>query len=154
MTITETRPADWHDIPRGFYAVPVTDDEEPYLLGYMLYERTEPRTFKNGRTVGKHQWREGRTPIEGHTYLHRSYILEPGITFRPRFAEHYFSDFWRRADIEFVLEFTESCRATFGQLVGRCGCCGRTLTDPQSKLRGIGPECIKGFRGSSPSVTA
>ncbi len=28
--------ADWHDIPRGFYAVPVTTDEEPYLLGWML----------------------------------------------------------------------------------------------------------------------
>jgi hypothetical protein len=25
----------------------------------------------------------------------------------------------------------------------RCGCCGRTLSDPESVARGIGPECLK-----------
>ncbi len=28
---------------------------------------------------------------------------------------------------------------------GKCGCCGRTLTTPESLDRGIGPECIKKF---------
>ncbi len=32
-----------------------------------------------------------------------------------------------------------------GQRTGRCGCCGRLLTDPVSVARGIGPECaLKG----------
>jgi len=28
---------------------------------------------------------------------------------------------------------------------GKCGCCGRTLTVPESITRGIGPECAKRF---------
>lgn len=28
---------------------------------------------------------------------------------------------------------------------GKCGCCGRTLTTPESLDRGIGPECAKRF---------
>ena len=30
---------------------------------------------------------------------------------------------------------------------GKCGCCGRKLTTPESLDRGIGPECIKRFGG-------
>lgn len=140
--------ADWHDIPRGFYAVPVTDDEEPYLLGYALYERKTPRMLKNSRIIGKHQWAGRNVEVEveganGTILINRSFILADGIEFRPRFAAQYFSSDRQRDDIEFVLEFTEQCRTKFGQLIGRCGCCGRALTDPQSKMRGIGPECIK-----------
>ena len=29
---------------------------------------------------------------------------------------------------------------------GRCGCCGRILTDPQAMARGFGPECWKKVR--------
>lgn len=31
----------------------------------------------------------------------------------------------------------------FGHLIGRCGICGRTLTDPESIERGIGPICAE-----------
>ena len=31
----------------------------------------------------------------------------------------------------------------YGKLIGHCGCCGHSLTDPESRARGIGPECIK-----------
>lgn len=30
---------------------------------------------------------------------------------------------------------------------GKCGCCGRTLTVPESIKCGIGPECMKKLRG-------
>ena len=33
--------------------------------------------------------------------------------------------------------------------VGRCRRCGRTLTDPDSLSRGIGPDCIKRSNPSS-----
>jgi hypothetical protein len=43
------------------------------------------------------------------------------------------------------LEDGDTFRALFGQLTGRCGCCGKALTDPKSKLIGIGPDC-RGYR--------
>ena len=39
------------------------------------------------------------------------------------------------------LENGDTFRALFGRLTGRCGCCGKALTDPKSKLIGIGPDC-------------
>ena len=33
----------------------------------------------------------------------------------------------------------------YGKLSGECSCCGRTLTDPQSIDRGIGPICAEKF---------
>lgn len=35
----------------------------------------------------------------------------------------------------------DDCMARYGQLIGRCGRCGRTLTDADSRARGIGPDC-------------
>lgn len=34
-------------------------------------------------------------------------------------------------------------KEAYGKLLGQCGCCGRSLTDPESRARGIGPECLK-----------
>lgn len=34
-----------------------------------------------------------------------------------------------------------AARERFGQEIGRCGCCGRSLTDETSRARGIGPDC-------------
>lgn len=36
----------------------------------------------------------------------------------------------------------EAALATYGHLTGQCGICGRTLTDPTSVERGIGPICL------------
>ena len=38
---------------------------------------------------------------------------------------------------------TQEQAAQFGQQFGVCGICGRTLTDPPSVARGIGPVCLK-----------
>ncbi|HTY35131.1 DUF6011 domain-containing protein [Mycobacterium sp.] len=132
---------DWHDIPRGHYAIAVyDDDDEDYtLLGYKLFERKVPQTYKNGRTVGCDGWK-------------RSYALAPGTTpSRAAFdklRENALDDteFCRRCDIDSLLSDLDWHREEFGRLTGRCGCCGKTLTDPDSKMRGIGPECIKGLR--------
>lgn len=35
----------------------------------------------------------------------------------------------------------EQASLTYGREVGRCGRCGRTLTDADSRARGIGPDC-------------
>ena len=36
-------------------------------------------------------------------------------------------------------------QARYGQLIGKCGICGRTLTDETSRAFGIGPVCREGF---------
>ncbi|MBB4931410.1 hypothetical protein F4561_002230 [Lipingzhangella halophila] len=38
----------------------------------------------------------------------------------------------------------DTCRARFAVFTTRCCSCGRTLTDPESKSYGIGPECRTG----------
>jgi len=35
----------------------------------------------------------------------------------------------------------QAARERFGREIGRCGCCGRQLTDETSRARGIGPDC-------------
>lgn len=37
-----------------------------------------------------------------------------------------------------------AARALYGQTIGRCGVCGRTLTDELSRALGIGPVCREG----------
>lgn len=67
--------ADWHEVPRGFYALPVhdwtefsdecTEDETPPLdlLGFLLFTRCVPVEIKTGpragRTVGRHSFTAG-----------------------------------------------------------------------------------------------
>jgi hypothetical protein len=45
-----------------------------------------------------------------------------------------------------VTEDPEAAMRRYGHEIGRCGYCGRTLTDPESRYLGIGPVCRqKGF---------
>jgi hypothetical protein len=124
---------DWHDVPRGFYAlrvIDVLDDAGDYpTLGYKMFQRRAPRTYKSGRTVGRNRWI-------------RSYALADGFTWE-RFRENCPEDneLSRRSDIDDILYEPQRAQAEFGRFTGRCGCCGRTLSDPNSKMRGIGPEC-------------
>jgi hypothetical protein len=46
-------------------------------------------------------------------------------------------------DIAAILEDPYGCRVRYGKLIGKCGYCGLKLTDPESRLRGIGPDCWK-----------
>jgi hypothetical protein len=140
----------WFDIPSGYYAVPITRDVAPYVIGWSVYQRKEPRTFKNGRTVGRDQWVAGcslldwgwrsNTPAEGITRQE----LDSWIQARRQESDqtgYMFWNDWREADIAFVLADVDQAQAQFGKLFGRCGICGKKLTDPDSLIRGIGPDC-------------
>lgn len=56
---------------------------------------------------------------------------------------------WRRDELEFMVAQPDFYRASFGRLTGKCGCCGRRLTDPTSISRGIGPDCWARLGGAS-----
>lgn len=42
---------------------------------------------------------------------------------------------------------TAATRALFVEITGKCYVCGRKLTDPNSKARGIGPDCWAALGG-------
>lgn len=148
-----TKDSDWQKVPRGFFALPVARDPERVTggattLGWKLFERKEPRTYKTtGKVVGRHAWM-------------RHWMLDPGVgdarlnpaawqELRDKIDD---TPDGRKADIAEILADVDNAQARFGQLTGRCGCCGRKLTDANSKMRGIGPECNKFIR-FSPEVS-
>lgn len=52
----------------------------------------------------------------------------------------------QRATILSLIEQNpEAASALYGQKIGRCGVCHRTLTDEDSRARGIGPVCADKF---------
>jgi hypothetical protein len=134
--------ATWRDVPRGYFAFPIydidgldpdRDDVEPEVIGHQCYERRVPRTHKNGRTVGRDRWRKITYKVEGVEDWQR--VLDNRLYMDEAF------------EIERMVEDPSRYQAEFGRLTGKCGCCGRRLTDPDSKMRGIGPECA-GLRRS------
>lgn len=135
----ELATADWHNIPPGRYAIPVIeddlDDEHPNfcrVLGHKVFERKTPKVDKNGRRTGRDSWG-------------RELLLAPGVQWhdfhayldRAKVGDGYDS----HRDILTVLDDPDVWKQTFGKVVGRCGACGKTLTDPESKALGVGPEC-------------
>ena len=44
-------------------------------------------------------------------------------------------------DLEEIIQDPHKARVRYGRLIGSCGYCGRKLTDPLSRSRGIGPDC-------------
>lgn len=135
----ELAAADWHNIPAGHYAIPVVEDDldgdHPNfcrLLGYKVFERKTPRVDRNGRRTGRDSWGSGL-------------LLGPNVQwpdFRAYLDREKVGDGYDGArDVLYVLDDPDMGMRTFGQAAGRCGACGKTLTDPESKAQGIGPEC-------------
>lgn len=143
---------DFHDLPEGHYALPVweySDDEdaEPPLLGHTTYQRIVARTTRNGKRRGRDAFRTGALiPAPGVDPVHLADTVR-----RERALD---VEMWGPgASTQCVLDIllydvrnTDTYRALFGQLTGHCGYCGRELTDPESKMHGIGPDC-RGERG-------
>lgn len=50
-----------------------------------------------------------------------------------------------RAKIEAAMADPLAAAVAYGCRIGSCSCCGRTLTDPESIRRGIGPICAENF---------
>lgn len=48
----------------------------------------------------------------------------------------------RMAVLDAIRSDVRAAMALYGHKIGRCGMCGRTLTDEESRALGIGPVCI------------
>lgn len=125
---------DWHQLPRGHYAIPISDWEGEYedvdptgwcVIGWHVYHRTA--------TAFRHYVKR----LEGvpQQYLARQLDLYP--TGADRDALH----------VHELLDDPAAAMRAFAALTGRCAICNRTLTDPDSKARGVGPDCNRSFPG-------
>lgn len=159
---------DWKDVPRGFYAIALYDladwmdrdceGEPDQLLGYVLYHRKVPQQFKNGGSRGSDKFvtstavmvpgtdRETfRNEVRWFRELHQqpagAALVSRELRSTPVGHVKVIADMIL-CDLE---AGRNTYREDYGKFFGKCGCCGRTLTDPVSKLVGIGPEC-RGWR--------
>lgn len=131
----------WETLPAGHYAIPITaDDGLP--LGYAIYHRTVPRTLANGRKRGRNQIAEGQPiPTGGYPGQLGERIRELRQVHREQYGGFEGHLRWVVDQLLASDQALNLSRAQFGRLIGKCGCCGRWLTDPESKMRGIGPDC-------------
>ena len=89
-----------------------------------------------------------RGPDNTADYAYLGVLRRPGRFFttpRSRVKHHPSS---HQALVWFLAAMRERRSGVLGALVefwhtGRCGCCGRLLTVPESVARGVGPECVK-----------
>lgn len=139
---------DWRDVPAGYYAIPVHDWDswdgtgDPGVIAYRTFRRTVSRTTKTGRTIGRSRFVFGA--VMQHPDADDEQVQREVDAERYACREVYGANGYLLTVVDEILVDLggpDTFRANYGTFTGKCGCCGRRLTDPESKLRGIGPEC-------------
>lgn len=113
-------------LPDGNYAARVSDDAE---MRFFRVDRPE-----HGKMKGFTKVQTRHSDV-----LHLCYLIYPEGDFRvydDRYADHLLS----------VLADQTLARVRYGQELGKCCICAKTLTDERSRYYGIGPECVTRFR--------
>lgn len=139
-------------------ALPFVVEESARQQGMTVQDITSPEKVLSERVSHEHsRWLAARTP-EGRYAIRwengetRFYKVD-----RPtegKWAGWVFvkvqasDDFYpikgwenKRRILEKIAEDPESASKDYGKQIGRCGICGRTLTDDDSRAAGIGPIC-------------
>lgn len=130
--------ADWRNIPAGWYAIPLVeddlDDDDPHfcrVIGHKLFERKTSTVMKNGRRRGK-------------DYIKSSLVYDAQVgedamrAYVQRTGETRTVSAW---DVIAIRDAPEVWGKVFADLTGRCCACNKVLTDPASKVAGMGPDC-------------
>lgn len=112
--------ADYPDVRAGYYAVPsLTGNND---LDFFRVDKPEEGYWKGCLFV--------KRILGGHD---------------PERVAHATAEAWLRNLLAVGIgkrgEAVRKAMETFGQNMGRCGSCGRTLTDETSRAYGIGPDC-------------
>ncbi|MTD55699.1 DUF6011 domain-containing protein [Amycolatopsis pithecellobii] len=123
------------NLPHGYWAIPIHDEYSGYdvedprfceLVGHYLV-----RVTKRGKLT------PAAKPMDGIDWPRFDAVLANEREYLPfQYYLEYLTDD----------ELGPWYRENYGKLTGHCGWCGKALTDPDSKLRGIGPECARGIR--------
>ena len=133
-----------HSIPTGRYAVPdLSTGGKDYIF---LTVREVPRTHMRSKkyrygwvSYGREEVLAGTLEVRRHKGDTKELVGEqrPDETYRGIFEREF----------KMIMGDPVASTKLFGRLINACGRCGRTLTDPESRADGIGPECIKHFHG-------
>ena len=130
---------DLTELPSGYYAIPDITQKQPWI--FLRVSRQRQTRFVDRRYVwGKIQtggeWIEAGT-IEVRYFHGDSKELvgyqKPGQPYEGKF----------QVELEAVMKAPEPWALMFAKEIGRCGICGKTLTDEISRNDGYGPECIE-----------
>jgi len=122
-------------------AQPVTP-ASPVEVGHV--EALPVKTDKNGKAMALRY----AVDIEGTTKFYRIKPgYKPGFHFIDVQASDEYHPIRNRASKDAIIAAIvaagpDDCMARYGQLIGSCGRCGRTLTDAESRAIGIGPDCL------------
>ncbi len=132
-------------IPEGRYAVPDLSGTDYYFLSIQKVHKTKTRSkkFRYGWvTYGEEEVAAGTLEVRQWSGETKELIGEqrPGETYRGNHIPEW----------ELILKDPVASTKLFGVIHKRCGRCGTSLTDPESRRRAIGPECIKHY--TDPSV--
>lgn len=137
-------------IPEGRYAVP---DLDPTSTDYLfLTIRKVPREHNRSRkyrygwvSYGNERVAQGTLEVRLWHGDAKELVGEqrPGETYRGDFLDEF----------RLIMKDPTASSKLFGLLISCCGKCGKTLTDPESRKHGIGPECIKRFRRVTTGTT-
>lgn len=105
------------DLDRAYYGVSVIDKEKSNEAFYEFYQVDKPQSGK---------WK-------GYTFVKR------------QAGDDFFRVGFQKSInvLEAIASDPEKALAAYGHEIGRCGICHRTLTDPESIARGIGPICLE-----------
>jgi hypothetical protein len=146
---------DWHEVPKGYYAIPVHDwaewmnrdcEGEANVIAYRMFSRTEAKTCKTGRVIGRDKFITGAVWILPGADPQR---VRDEISDDDQMAREWLGAGGHIKQIvdTIMLDIADQdlFRAQYGKVTGRCGHCRKALTDPKSKLIGIGPDC-RGYR--------
>lgn len=115
-----------NELDDGYYAIP--DPREPAAMTYWRARRGSTTAWPPRTLYGP--WpRRSDAPDDP----------DERKAFARRVADTYAA--WLRQVRAELLADPDSARARFAALAVRCCVCCRTLTDPESKTSGVGPEC-------------
>lgn len=131
---------DISSVPNGRYAAPDLTGRHDYV--FLMVRRVPKRIFRDrnytyGKIITGREFVEAGT-IEVKEWSSDSKRLcgeqKPGTGI-------YEGEF--EIQLNAIKSAPEVWSRLFGQQIGRCGICGKTLTDEISRSDGFGPECIK-----------
>lgn len=127
----------------GRFAIPMVEGDDFYFLSIGRVHKTKTRSKKYRYgfvTYGTEEVAAGTLEVRKWHGEAKELIGEqrPGETYRGDLV----------SEVELILADPVASTKLFGAIHKRCGRCGTSLTDPASRARAIGPECIKHFPDS------